>query len=444
MTVKLSTLGPKIKQLYEANPNTNAFTDAEKTKLANLNPEGNTVTSVFGRIGAVVAMSGDYNAAMITFTPAGGLASNNVQGALEELEAEKQAFITPGLPNQYYRGDKVMAALDKAAVGLENVDNTSDANKPVSTAQQTALNAKYNASNPAGYVNAATAAAAAPVQSVNGEAGDVILSAADVGAPSGSGTSTGTNTGDQTITLTGEATGSGTGSFAVTLTNSAVIGKVLTGFAAGAGVVAATDTILQAINKLVGNIAALVTGVSSVFGRAGAVVATAGDYTATQITNTPAGGIAATTVQAALNELDTEKSRGMATFNMIAPQLGPVDNASYFFAGFTANTSPTSSGNGGLFYAPFAGVIKWADVYTNSNGAAGTSENISFYIRVNNTTDYLIGTVGLASGIRRYTNHAMNVTLAENDYFEVKMLCPTWATNPSNVRIMGTITMERT
>jgi hypothetical protein len=48
--------------------------------------------------------------------------------------------------------------------------------------------------------------------------------------------------------------------------------------------------------------------VTSVFGRTGAVVAISGDYTASQITNVPAGGIAATTVQAALNELDTEKA----------------------------------------------------------------------------------------------------------------------------------------
>lgn len=79
------------------------------------------------------------------------------------------------------------------------------------------------------------------------------ITAAMVGAPSGSGTSTGTNTGDQTITLTGEATGSGTGSFATTLSNSAVIGKVLTGYVSGAGTIAATDSILQAIQKLNGN-----------------------------------------------------------------------------------------------------------------------------------------------------------------------------------------------
>jgi hypothetical protein len=47
--------------------------------------------------------------------------------------------------------------------------------------------------------------------------------------------------------------------------------------------------------------------VDSVFGRTGAVVAAAGDYDANQIDNTPAGGISATEVQAAINELDSEK-----------------------------------------------------------------------------------------------------------------------------------------
>ncbi|MEA9355756.1 hypothetical protein SHI21_06075 [Bacteriovorax sp. PP10] len=53
--------------------------------------------------------------------------------------------------------------------------------------------------------------------------------------------------------------------------------------------------------------------ISTVFGRTGAVVATAGDYTAAQITNTAAGNIAATTAQAAINELDTEK-QNISTF----------------------------------------------------------------------------------------------------------------------------------
>jgi hypothetical protein len=54
----------------------------------------------------------------------------------------KEATITAGTTGQYYRGDKSFQTLDKAAVGLSNVDNTSDANKPVSTATQTALDGK--------------------------------------------------------------------------------------------------------------------------------------------------------------------------------------------------------------------------------------------------------------------------------------------------------------
>jgi predicted heme/steroid binding protein len=66
-----------------------------------------------------------------------------------------------------------------------------------------------------------------------------------------------------TITsLTGEATASGTGAVAVTLTNSAVIGKVLTGLnTSGGGNIVSTDTIVQAFGKVQNQITALVGGV---------------------------------------------------------------------------------------------------------------------------------------------------------------------------------------
>ena len=58
--------------------------------------------------------------------------------------AGKEPTITTGSTGQYYRGDKTWQTLDKSAVGLGNVDNTSDAGKPISTAQQTALNGKQD------------------------------------------------------------------------------------------------------------------------------------------------------------------------------------------------------------------------------------------------------------------------------------------------------------
>jgi hypothetical protein len=68
----------------------------------------------------------------------------STQTDLQSALNAKENSITAGTTSQYYRGDKTFQTLDKTAVGLGNVDNTSDANKPISTATQTALNAKEN------------------------------------------------------------------------------------------------------------------------------------------------------------------------------------------------------------------------------------------------------------------------------------------------------------
>jgi hypothetical protein len=60
---------------------------------------------------------------------------------------------------------------------------------------------------------------------------------------------------NQTITLSGEASGTGTTAITITLANSAVIGKVLTGYVSGANTpLAATDTILGAFQKVQGQL----------------------------------------------------------------------------------------------------------------------------------------------------------------------------------------------
>ena len=65
----------------------------------------------------------------------------------------KENFLTAGTTSQYYRGDKTFQTLDKIAVLLSSVDNTSDVNKPVSTATQSALNLKANTSALANLVD---------------------------------------------------------------------------------------------------------------------------------------------------------------------------------------------------------------------------------------------------------------------------------------------------
>lgn len=133
------------------------------------------------------------------------------------------------------------------------------------------------------------------------------------------------NTISLTTTLTGEATGSGNGTVPVILTNSAVIGKVLTGYVSGAGAVAATDSILAAIQKLNGNDAtnANLTGDVTSIGNAttlatvNANVGTFGSATKASVVTVNAKGLVTAasdlTVTPAVGSI-TGLATGMATF----------------------------------------------------------------------------------------------------------------------------------
>lgn len=63
------------------------------------------------------------------------------QAALASALAGKESTITAGTTGQYWRGDKSWTTLNKSAVGLSAADNTSDTDKPISTATQAALDA---------------------------------------------------------------------------------------------------------------------------------------------------------------------------------------------------------------------------------------------------------------------------------------------------------------
>jgi hypothetical protein len=91
----------------------------------------------------------------------------------------------------YLRGDSTWTALTKSTVGLGNVDNTSDAAKPVSSATQTQLDGKVNTTNGGGevYFDAGNSGTAKTLDLVNGNVQKLTL------------------TGNCTITLTGPTTG---------------------------------------------------------------------------------------------------------------------------------------------------------------------------------------------------------------------------------------------
>lgn len=69
---------------------------------------------------------------------------HNDDGTLKEngTLAAKEDALPSGTTSEYLRGDKTFQALDKTTVGLSNVDNTADEDKPVSTDQAAAISEK--------------------------------------------------------------------------------------------------------------------------------------------------------------------------------------------------------------------------------------------------------------------------------------------------------------
>jgi hypothetical protein len=103
------------------------------------------VTSVAGRTGAIVLAKGDVGLGNVDNTAD---TAKPVSTAQQTALNAKENTVVAGTTAQYYRGDKTWQTLNAAAVGLANVSNTADSAKPVSTAQQTALDLKANLASP--------------------------------------------------------------------------------------------------------------------------------------------------------------------------------------------------------------------------------------------------------------------------------------------------------
>ena len=212
--------------------------------------------------------------------------------------------------------------------------------------------------------------------------------------------------------LTGEVTTSG---LAATLTNSAVIGKVITGYTSGSGVVAATDTILQAIQKLNGN---AVVGVADAGALTGATLASnvlassltsVGTLSALTVTATIVGSINgnAATATTATNVTTNANLTGHITSTGNATVLGTAAFSSANLAG--ALTDETGSGSAVFATSPTlvtpALGTPSALVGTNISGTgasftAGTATNATnvAITSVNNSADYFIPFLSAATG----------------------------------------------
>ncbi len=242
------------------------------------------VSSVFGRSGAVVAVSGDYTTTQVT--NASTVAGATATAALDTLKAS----IAAGVLSVFGRVGAVVAVSGDYTTSL--VTNASTVTGATATAALDTLKASI-------------AALVTGVSSVFGRSGAVVSAAGDYTTTQITNASTVAGATDTAAldTLKASIAALVTGVSSVFTRTGAVVavsGDYTTSQVTNSSTVAGA-TATAALDTLSASIAGLVTGVSSVFTRTGAVVAVSGDYTSTLVTNV--SSVAGASVTAALNAL---------------------------------------------------------------------------------------------------------------------------------------------
>lgn len=114
----------------------------------------------------------------------------------------------------------------------------------------------------------------------------------------------------------------------------------------------------------------------------------------------------------------------------------PSNNTTVYFC--STPQAPALSQNFRAVISLQNGNIRSAALIMNTTaGNAGSGENISVYLRLNRTTDYLIKTVGTIDAVRVFDNYNLNIPIQQGDILLIKVVYPTWVTPPTNAHWSG-------
>ncbi len=121
--------------------------------------------------------------------------------------------------------------------------------------------------------------------------------------------------------------------------------------------------------------------------------------------------------------------------------LSPADGVTYFY-GSQFSAVPGGAGIRNIL-VPKSGTVKSVYVTSSVAGTLGSSETVQFLLRLNNTTDTTITTTAvLTATTQTYSNTSLNLQVVAGDFLEMKMISPTWATNPTNITQTAVIYIE--
>lgn len=119
----------------------------------------------------------------------------------------------------------------------------------------------------------------------------------------------------------------------------------------------------------------------------------------------------------------------------------PADATTYYFGRTLGATLNTVDGDKSLSVIK-NGTIKGIRVTVSPGTTVGSSETSTISLRLNSTTDTTITSSFQTNLNATYGSLALNIPVTSTDFFEIKWVTPTWATNPVNLVLNAIIYIE--
>jgi len=134
-------------------------------------------------------------------------------------------------------------------------------------------------------------------------------------------------------------------------------------------------------------------------------------------------------------------TKGRYSVSVSSDKFNPVNGSTIYF-GINTQTITTDAVSERFFISVLS-TLAFGNVEWYAYGTAGSGENISVYIRRSNTQDYLLATIGNTNALKNFRNTtSFAASCAIDSYLVGKIVCPTWATPPTQVRLTGVIMIE--
>lgn len=121
--------------------------------------------------------------------------------------------------------------------------------------------------------------------------------------------------------------------------------------------------------------------------------------------------------------------------------INPADDTTYFVGSMYSLGAQTAWTNVST-YVPISGTIRRAVFKIRIASTLGSSEDVSHYIRVNDTTDSAVTNIDYDKTFIEAISGTLNTPVVAGDLIALKIVTPAWLTNPVTVAILCMVYIE--